>query len=312
MNGEIMDNLKDFIDKIKSNKSDNVIRIYFSRKSNSHTLKYVTHNPAISEEVQNEVFNIVFPYVDKQLDSLELVDYNPLGVIDGELEKISTDDIPLYHDFLNSIKDENLNKELSSLRIEKIDFYCIEISHDGKTIYMFRQFQKLKKLRRGFLTRIIDNELNVIENDFLGIDELIDMLVYEDKIYLLNHISLERVFSYRDEFLKKTNEALGEILTKNVISNIEQFADDCRNDIRVMKRFTNIMTKERLPLFFENYDKVPEIVAELELDLEFDEDGKIIYRERSQLFHVINLLSDAYFKSLLAQRTGVAKIEGEI
>lgn len=307
-----MNNLKEFIDKIKSNQPRNVVKIYFSRKSNSSISKYITHNPSISEAVQAELFNTVFPYVDKQLDSLKLVDYNPLGVLDGELESISTEEIPLFQDFLNSITEENINKEINSLRIEKIDFYCIEISYDGKTVYMFRQFQKLKKLRQGFLTRIIDNELNVIDNDFLGIDELIDMIVFEDKIYLFNHISLERVFSYRDEFLKKTNEALGEILTKNVISNIEQFADDCRNDIRIMKRFTNIMTKERLPLFFDNYDKVPEIVAELELDLDFDEEGKIVYRERSQLFHIINLLSDAYFKSLLAQRTGVAKIEVEL
>lgn len=307
-----MNNLKEFIDKIKSNQPRNVVKIYFSRKSNSSISKYITHNPSISEAVQTELFNTIFPYVDKQLDSLKLVDYNPLGVLDGELESISTEEIPLFQDFLNSITEENINKEMYSLRIEKIDFYCIEISFDGKTVYMFRQFQKLKKLRQGFLTRIIDNELNVIDNDFLGIDELIDMIVFEGKIYLFNHISLERVFSYRDEFLKKTNEALGEILTKNVISNIEQFADDCRNDIRIMKRFTNIMTKERLPLFFDNYDKVPEIVAELELDLDFDEEGKIIYKERSQLFHIINLLSDAYFKSLLAQRTGVAKIEGEI
>ena len=307
-----MNNLKEFIDKIKSNQPRNVVKIYFSRKSNSSISKYITHYPSISEAVQTELFNTIFPYVDKQLDSLKLVDYNPLGVLDGELESISTEEIPLFQDFLNSITEENINKEMNSLRIEKIDFYCIEISYDGKTVYMFRQFQKLKKLRQGFLTRIIDNELNVIDNDFLGIDELIDMIVFEGKIYLFNHISLERVFSYRDEFLKKTNEALGEILTKNVISNIEQFADDCRNDIRIMKRFTNIMTKERLPLFFDNYDKVPEIVAELELDLDFDEEGKIIYKERSQLFHIINLLSDAYFKSLLAQRTGVAKIEGEI
>ena len=303
-----MNNLKEFIDKIKSNQPRNVVKIYFSRKSNSSISKYITHNPSISEAVQVELFNTIFPYVDKQLNSLKLVDYNPLGVLDGELESISTEEIPLFQDFLNSITEENINKEMNSLRIEKIDFYCIEISYDGKIVYMFRQFQKLKKLRQGFLTRIIDNELNVIDNDFLGIDELIDMIVFEGKIYLFNHISLERVFSYRDEFLKKTNEALGEILTKNVISNIEQFADDCRNDIRIMKRFTNIMTKERLPLFFDNYDKVPEIVAELELDLDFDEEGKIIYKERSQLFHIINLLSDAYFKSLLAQRTGVAKI----
>lgn len=307
-----MNNLMEFINKIKSNQPKNVVEIYFSRKSNSNLSKYITHSPSISEAVQTELFNTIFPYIDKQLNSLKLVDYNPLGVLDGELESISIEEIPLFQDFLNSITEENLNKEMSSLRIEKIDFYCIEISYDGKVVYMFRQFQKLKKLRQGFLTRIIDNELNVIENDFLGIDELIDMIVFEGKIYLLNHISLERVFSYRDEFLKKTNEALGEILTKNVISNIEQFADDCRNDIRIMKRFTNIMTKERLPLFFDNYDRVPEIVAELELDLDFDEEGKIIYKERSQLFHIINLLSDSYFKSLLAQRTGVAKIEGEI
>lgn len=307
-----MNKLKEFLDTIKSNHPSNVTKIYFSRKSNGSTVKYITHNPSVSEEVQSELFNTIFPYIDKQLNSLELVNYNPLGVLDGELESIPTEEIPLFQDFLNSISQENIHKEMNSLRIEKIDFYCIEISYDGKTVYMFRQFQKLKKLRQGFLTRIIDNELNVIDNDFLGIDELIDIIVFDGKIYLFNHISLERVFNYKDEFLKKTNEALGEILTKNVISNIEQFADDCRNDIRIMKRFTNIMTKERLPLFFENYDRVPEIVKELELDLEFDEDGKMIYKERSQLFHIINLLSDSYFKSLLAHRTGVAKIEGEI
>jgi hypothetical protein len=36
------------------------------------------------------------------------------------------------------------------------------------------------------------------------------------------------------------------------------------------------MTKGRLPIFFDNYDKVPEIVQELELDIEFDVEGKLI------------------------------------
>ncbi len=151
-----------------------------------------------------------------------------------------------------------------------------------------------------------------MENDFLGIDEITDIVIYNNEIILLNHISLERIFNYRDEFLKKTKEALGEILTRDVIINIQQFSDDCCRDIRVMKRFTDIMTKDRLPLFFENYDKVPEIVSELDLDIDFNNEGKLIYREKSQLFHIINLLSDSYFKSLLANRTGVAKIEGDV
>jgi hypothetical protein len=72
------------------------------------------------------------------------------------------------------------------------------------------------------------------------------------------------------------------------------------------------MTKDRLPLFFDNYDKVSEIVGQLGLDIEFNADGKLIYREKSQLFHIINLFSDSYFRSLIAERLGVVKTEDEI
>ena len=126
---------------------------------------------------------------------------------------------------------------------------------------------------------------------------------------ILNHISLERIFNYRDEFLKITNAAIGDIVDQGIMQNVEQFSEDCRRDVRIMKRFTDMMSKDRLPLFFDHYDKVSEIVAALNLDLEFDAEGKIIYREKSQLFHIINLMSDAYFKSLLAERLGVVKTE---
>lgn len=218
----------------------------------------------------------------------------------------------MFSEFIDSIDTQNLYREMDSLQIDKIGFYCIEVNVDGSPLYIFRKFQKLKKLRSGILTRIANNALNVIENDFLGIDEFTDMIAFGDDLFLLNHISLERIFDYRDEFLRKTNEALGEILSKDVLVNIEQFTEDCCSDIRIMKRFTTIMTKDRLPMFFDNYDKVPEIVSELGLDIDFNEQGKLIYRERCQLFHIVNLLSDSYFKSLLANRTGVAMIEGEV
>jgi len=52
-------------------------------------------------------------------------------------------------------------------------------------------------------------------------------ILSDDKLYILNHISLERVFNYRDKYLQATNEAMGELLNKAVIANMEQFADDC-------------------------------------------------------------------------------------
>lgn len=308
-----METLKGFISKFKTDKPENCVKIFFSRKiTNNGVTKFSTHQPSISTNVQANIADTVFPYIEKLLDTYQIVEYNPVGVIDGALEKLSLEKIPMFLTFKESLQADSIFRDMSSLKIDKIGFYCIQITYNGKELFLFRQFQKLRKLRSGILTRIVDNELNIIESDFLGIDEFTDIIAFEGNLYLLNHISLERIFNYRDEFLRKTNEALGEILSKEILANIDQFTSDCCSDIRIMKRFTSIMTKDRLPMFFDNYDRVPEIVKELGLDIEFDDQGRMIYRERSQLFHIVNLLSDSYFKSLLANRTGIAMVEGEV
>lgn len=308
-----MEGLKTFIDTLKADQPENCVSVFFSRRITSNGgSKYSSHQPSVSTQVQLDILSTVFPYIEAQLSSHQIVEYNPVGVLDGSLEKLSLTEIPMFETFKDSLGADTLFRDMSSLKVDKIGFYCIRIVYKEKELYLFRQFQKLKKLRSGILTRIIENELNVIESDFLGIDELTDIIAFDGALCLFNHISLERIFNYRDEFLRKTNEALGEILSKGVLNNIDQFTADCCSDIRIMKRFTAIMTKDRLPMFFDNYDRVPEIVRELELDIEFDSDGRLIYRERSQLFHIVNLLSDSYFKSLLANRTGVAMVEGEL
>ena len=158
----------------------------------------------------------------------------------------------------------------------------------------------------------MNDELRELNSDFLGIDELTDMVLMDDTLLILNHISLERIFNYRDKFQEMTNQAIGRIVVEGRMANVEQFSEDCLNDVRIMKRFTDIMSKDRLPLFFDNYDRVPDIVKALELDIEFDNEGKMIYRDKSQLFHIIHLMSDAYFQSLLSARYGVAEMEGTI
>jgi hypothetical protein len=286
----------------------NNLKVYFSRWASS---KYISHLPQLSNDLQQEIITIVLSPL-RDLLGDNIVAYNPIGVGDMEIEKLSKADILQIPPYLDSIADDAVFKDMATLKTDKIDFYCIEIFYDTQKLYLFRQFHKLKKLRKGILAQIVNNELKTMEGDFLGIDDSIDIILFGDEVYLINHISLERIFKYKDEFLNKTKEALGELLTENKIANIEQFAEDCCNDIRIMKRFTNLMTKGRLPLFFENYDKVPSIVTELELDIDFDDEERLVYREKSQLFHIINLLSDSYFKTLIAERTGVSKIEEEL
>ena len=300
--------LREFINKLLLEIPENILKLYFSRWVTS---RYISHQPQLSNELQHKIISVVLPPLRARLGD-SIVEYNPIGVGDDEVEKLEITKIPYIASFLESIADGIVTKDMNTLKLEKIDFYCIKLFFDEQKMYLFRQFNKLKQLRKGIFAQIVNDELRTMKSNFLGIDDATDIVLFNEEAYLINHISLERIFKYKDEFLKKTNEALGELLRKSVVTNIDQFAEDCCSDIRIMKRFTNIMTKGRLPLFFDNYDKVAEIVQELELDIEFDDNGKLIYRERSQLFHIINLLSDSYFKTLLADRTEVAKLEGEL
>lgn len=296
------------LQKANSESASNNLQVYFVKKPSAEKMQ--AFQPQVSTEIQNEISKLVLHNTIDSLKNTALSDYNPVGVPDGQMEHISDGDVPQVQVFLKAISDNEVFKDMKLLVIGHIKYYCLCYSCNGKTIYLLRQFSKMKKLRSGYIARIIDNELTAMDSDFLGIDENIDIILYENTLFVLNHISLERIFNYRDEYLKKTNEALGEILNIGCIKNMEQFSEDCTSDVRIMKRFTNIMTKGRLPLFFQNFDKVPGIIQELGLDIEYNENKeKLVYREKSQLFHIINLMSDAYFKSLLLDRTGLAILE---
>ena len=288
---------------------DNGVRIFFCEKRASD--KYRTFMPQVSDELQKRILSLVLPPLIKSL-GLPVVQYNPVGVLDEENELIIPSQVSSVETFLDSLKPDNVITEMNLIKIPKINFYCIEVSYQGKAVFLFRQFTKMSRLRKGILSQLVNDELKELDSEFLGIDELTDMVLMDDVLLIINHISLERVFNYRDKFQEMTNQAIGRIVVEGKMANVEQFSEDCLNDVRIMKRFTDLMSKNRLPLFFDNYDRVPDIVNALELDIEFDDEGKMIYRDKSQLFHIIHLMSDAYFQSLLAARYGVAEMEGTI
>ena len=294
---------------VQDNSPDNVLRVFFSEKRTAD--KYRTFMPQASNELQKKMLKLVLPPLIKALE-LPVVEYNPIGVLDDENEIIIPTQVACVEAFKESLLPEALITEMNLIKIQKINFYCFELTYQEKKMYIFRQFTKMTHLRKGILSQLVNDELRELNSDFLGIDELTDMVLMDDTLLILNHVSLERIFNYRDKFQEMTNQAIGRIVVEGRMANVEQFSEDCLNDVRIMKRFTDIMSKDRLPLFFDNYDRVPDIVKALELDIEFDDEGKMIYRDKSQLFHIIHLMSDAYFQSLISARYVVAEMEGTI
>lgn len=303
------ENVIEMLRSVQEKSPDNALRVFFSEKRT--TEKYRTFMPQASNELQKKMLSLVLTPLIKALE-LPVVEYNPVGVLDEENELIVPTQVACVGAFKESLAPENLVTEMNLIKISKISFYCLEVTYQEKKVYIFRQFTKMKRIRKGILSQLVNDELRELNSDFLGIDELTDMVLMDDTLLILNHISLERIFNYHDKFQEMTNQAIGRIVVEGRMANVEQFSEDCLNDVRIMKRFTDIMSKDRLPLFFDNYDRVPDIVKALELDIEFDNEGKMIYRDKSQLFHIIHLMSDAYFQSLLSARYGVAEMEGTI
>lgn len=303
------ENVIEMLRSVQEKSPDNALRVFFGEKRT--TEKYRTFMPQASNELQKKMLSLVLTPLIKALE-LPVVEYNPVGVLDEENELIVPTQVACVGAFKESLAPENLVTEMNLIKISKISFYCLEVTYQEKKVYIFRQFTKMKRIRKGILSQLVNDELRELNSDFLGIDELTDMVLMDDTLLILNHISLERIFNYRDKFQEMTNQAIGRIVVEGRMANVEQFSEDCLNDVRIMKRFTDIMSKDRLPLFFDNYDRVPDIVKALELDIEFDDEGKMIYRDKSQLFHIIHLMSDAYFQSLLSARYGVAEMEGTI
>ena len=207
------------LERAQSESASNNLRVFFVKKPSSEKMQ--AFQPQVSTDIQNEISKLVLPNTILGLKNAVISDYNPVGVPDGQIEHISDSIVPQVELFFNAISDENLFKDMKLLSIGHIKYYCLCYSCNGKTLYLLRQFSKMKKLRSGYIARIVNDELVAMDGDFLGIDENVDIILYEKTLFVLNHISLERIFNYRDEYLKKTHEALGEILNTGCIKNME-------------------------------------------------------------------------------------------
>lgn len=286
---------------------DHAIDISFAKRGQG-----IINSPQISYDLKQQIVDMLLVDVKKEMSKNIIVDYQAMGVLDGEIEQIEVKDV--ISDKENEMKSVfviNISDE-KKFDWGKVDYYVIKIEVQGKVLKLYRQFQKMKRLRKGILLQVFSDELVRMDSDFIGIDETVDILEWEEEFLIFNHIALERIFGYRDLFEKKTKEAVEILKNKKIFENIEEFQEACMRDGRIQKRFTNIMQKERLPLFFKNIKKVPQLVKDLNLHLEFSANGKLIYSDRKQLYEITNLLDDAYFQSLLTNRKGVVKLEGAL
>ena len=217
---------------------DLAYEVYFSKKTN---FGYESFSPNVDGRIFYDILDLISKKLN-QLLSKEQIPYNPTGYRDGTIEFCKTDYIKNYGEILESF--QNPDHVETEIDPDDFIFYCLTVKNKVGTgenfeIKFFRRVTKFKKLNsKGLIARFSGNKLNKIEDKLIGLDGDIDLIVYNNEILILSHISLERIFYLQDKFRKNAEEFLNTISNKPLIQNFETFKTDCLDD----GRFTKLLT----------------------------------------------------------------------
>jgi len=277
---------------------------YFVRKTKT---EYISYSPEVSKDIFIQLLNIICTYLEGYSD-FEQVDFNPTGYREGTIELCDLDYVGNYNEVINSFDSGNI--EDVEKEADNFSFYCIDLNiDDNNNIKLFRRVTKFKRLySKGILAAFQGNRLNKIEDKMLGLDGEIDIIVFKDKMIVLNHISLERIFRMEEQYSSKANEAINKLRNSNKIVNFDAFEEDCMNDLRIQKILTRMLKEgNELDKCFDNFNNVIETINLFDLDIEVQNTPSqgIIYEDKRQIMDVLRLARDSYYRSLIREKPGI-------
>lgn len=302
------------IDKLQSllasaNPEDEMsMRISFVKKRKNSSTAYI---PIIGRDLRENLLKLFSDSLHKKVYHLKQEPYNELGREDDVLEVSDLEVGKIKAIIESNNNQENRCYNLSELNIDKINYYMVEVLASQEKIYFFRRFNKQKKLRKGIRGYFNGNSFVKVEDEVIGIEDDIDIIVYLEEALIINRYSLQTIFDLSDYFLEKTDKAMREIERFRKINNFKSFEDDCKNDGTAVKRLTKIVnTPELINGFFDNIEHLPGVIADMDLAIKLDEDNNIDYsgtpEERTQ---ILSCIADKYYITLLQGKVGEDKLK---
>ncbi|CEK35415.1 hypothetical protein UMC2_23711 [[Clostridium] sordellii] len=293
-----MDN-KDLIGIINEISEDNFsikLQLVYKNKNNYNFL-----DSNIKNTVQKEIVKLLKTSILSIIKGNELVDFDPISREDETIEKISVNDVKGYEEF-KLCRQKSINYAERFKDLKTVSFYVLELNNGEKNIKIFRRYSKNKTLSKGILFKSFDKTFDKIKENIFQVDENVDFISIDDNyIIIFNRYSFELITGYRTNYTENLKKALEEIRDSNLVDNVEQFCEDCKNSIKIAKRFTKAMKDSSIRLILENLEDVEKAIKEAELSLTFRE-NKVIYEGKEQLHDLVKLLSDEFAKTLIGKR----------
>ncbi|PLR86198.1 Kiwa anti-phage protein KwaB-like domain-containing protein [Bacillus sp. V33-4] len=290
------------------NDDDLDIRLYFTRKRPNG--RYLSFSPTIGSRLQIELKNLVTSALAK-VSEVEQRPFSPVGTIEGFIETYSPNQVASFNGILESMNEDLVTRTtIDPEEVSKLTFYCLKIHIDNRgDVLFFRRVTKFNKLAKGngFIGRFAAGDFEKLDDTLLGLDPNIDIVIFGEDMLILNHISLERIFSIQDQYHERATQTLDLVGRANRIRNFDQFREDCLSDGRITRALTKLLTEEdRIHQVFENFENVIHVIDIFDLNIELvEENTMLVYEDKSQLLDITRLMRDSFYRSLINNREGV-------
>jgi hypothetical protein len=118
----------------------NTLALYFSRRT---TRRYISFAPVLSDALQREIIPFILNPLRKRLE-WPFDNYDPCEITVFHNQFLERSKIPNIIFFLESISNENVFTDMKELKLNTIDFYCIEIPINQEKLYLFKKINTLR------------------------------------------------------------------------------------------------------------------------------------------------------------------------
>jgi len=288
--------LKEIKSKIEKTEPEDVRLYFITRKKTGENIEYNVLKTEITKQIGNTLLDIGKNMIDDLLglEDLKIIDYSPLlNLEQNNIQTIDKNKVP----FLDPILVDIARADLDSFDINQSrNLWAYGMKLGDSEIVMFKKYTEKRILdRKGWIPLFVsDGKFNQISGSILTIDEDIDCLVYKNKVYILNSVNFEKIFSFMDKFIEEIDASFNIIKNKNIVDDANSLQELCKSDPRKIKKLNKILKGDVVASL--NLKKIKQLNKKYNLDLNFTDNGKLIVNSEN-IWTVLKVLDDDYLKS---------------
>lgn len=299
----------------KDNLGENYIQIdvMFVQKTTSKKNIYKTWMLSCKNKDIIDMLYETLDNMDKIVNDRSIDKYDLEVSVDESIQVVKSNDVINFERLKEKLTVEYTPDNIISDKTDynRFDFIYIQLSDNKdkdsyQTLTMIKRHLKSPAKLRGAKSFVFNgNEAKVYDKSLLIIGDNVEAFHVGETFYVLNRNNFNSYLNFKDLYYRIVDDNKDSIIESELFDDAEEFVAECRSNGRFVTRLTKAILADGFKNVKKNKSKLNDLKKDFKLNLEFTEDGKIIYK-KEHIDEILNLLLEHYVTSALTDKKMLA------